>query len=354
MKHLIYFFGFIVISTCFVSTLHANDGHKEKWYQVEVIFFAYQKDPNSSGELWRDSFEPVYPENMVLLRPHRPMTDEDLPEIKINRQRIFGSSLANVIISSQEETSIEEPPEAEFPESPESNLSEEITSDDPFNLLEGINLSPLGQPDQIEEARPIWTDLKRDPYLLLPYDEFELKRTATRLSSAYDTRLLGHFAWRQPAYEEEEAPSILVQFGNQYDLFFELEGTIQFSENRYPHVITDLYYSGFSEKILTDPLNWDRFSAERGINQGVGYTSGADSFDYATENSQNYRREFTAALHHDRRLKKDEIHYFDHPLFGMLVLLREYKLPDPAMTMEEFDLSQLPKRKPLPEVKVPE
>jgi hypothetical protein len=42
-------------------------------------------------------------------------------------------------------------------------------------------------------------------------------------------------------------------------------------------------------------------------------------------------------MHETRRVRINEIHYFDHPMFGMLASVRRFKLPEPEI-IEQADV----------------
>ena len=89
----------------------------------------------------------------------------------------------------------------------------------------------------------------------------------------------------------------------------------------------------------TDAINAEHFSAER-----------EQSFDLFRPVDTGFERELTANYKSMRRIKENEIHYLDHPLFGVLFIVSPYQLPDPVLEMPDFDLDALPLRKPLPKV----
>jgi len=44
----------------------------------------------------------------------------------------------------------------------------------------------------------------------------------------------------------------------------------------------------------------------------------------------NYGEESPLRITEQRRVKLKELHYFDHPLFGVIVRVVPYRIPDPA------------------------
>ena len=70
-------------------------------------------------------------------------------------------------------------------------------------------------------------------------------------------------------------------------------------------------------------------------------------FDLLGGLETNFKRELIANFHSKQRIDENKIYYFDHPLFGLLVMVSPHQLPDPVMEMRDFDLDALPIRKEL-------
>ena len=164
------------------------------------------------------------------------------------------------------------------------------------------------------------------PYLALPKGNYQLGgvRRVLELSAAY--RPLLHVAWQQPGLavrdvraihldntrfekktaEPDEAPADAEQKQPEYtppDKVF--DGIIRLRKSRFLHLDVDFAY--FPE-VLEQP--------------------GPDSRDEAAGRvrlSTDYVR-FTES----RRVKPDELHYFDHPLFGLIVQVRKIISADDA------------------------
>jgi hypothetical protein len=93
---------------------------------------------------------------------------------------------------------------------------------------------------------------------------------ALRNSASY--RPLRHLAWTQPGYSEARAPHVLIGDGPGA----ELRGVVQVSRSRFLHAKIDLVYR---------------------------------------DGGQSYR--FTTR----RRMRSNELHHLDHPLFSVLVIV---------------------------------
>ena len=117
------------------------------------------------------------------------------------------------------------------------------------------------------------------PYTVLPKSRWRLNSEASRISSSGDLKLLLHTAWRQPAVGRDETKTIHL-----HSSVTPLEGTITISVERYLHADLDL---------LLNKAGGTYFSSSRG----------------------GFR------LQESRRMRSGEVHYFDHPMMGALVLI---------------------------------
>ena len=189
-------------------------------------------------------------------------------------------------------------------------------------------------------------DIEEGAFVLLPDSQRELMSAAQRIKNSADLRLLSHLAWRQPVLERDQAQAILIQTGEKFNDEFELEGTLTISRSRYLHARTDLFFSRFEQMQSAQALDWTVFSED---DLNFGQREWNPSFNDVDETSTQFVRAITANLKQSRRMRSSELHYIDHPLFGLLVQITPYKLPDPAMDLKAIPLQSLPAKRPLPD-----
>jgi len=108
-------------------------------------------------------------------------------------------------------------------------------------------------------------------------DQLELSSTANTLRRSDHYSILTHKAWIQPGFTREQAKNVRIQTESGL-----LDGTVRLEGGRYLHLYLDLVY-----------------------NPSVRF-AGASSL----------------RLKQKRRVRKRELHYFDHPRFGVLVMVR--------------------------------
>jgi len=153
----------------------------------------------------------------------------------------------------------------------------------------------MNQPDSA--AAPARGVLSASAITELPAGSYQLNNIRAALGSASGHRVLFHRAWRQPAYDRANAVDypVYASAGNGRDT---VSGIITLIKERYLHLGVDLQLkSGY------------------GSNTAAPYTDGSGS-------APAFR------LAEKRRIRSGELHYFDHPRFGLIARVTPYAAPD--------------------------
>jgi len=236
------------------------------WYEVEIIIFTRDIDPDSLSESW----------------PADPGTPD------------FGNAQ---------------------PLQPE--MAAEIQPAETANGLgvEGLaDAAPLTPGD--DKSVPVRQRLPV-PYTLIPKSDYRLKTEFKRLKLNKTLRPVIHLAWRQPVMSPERAKLLYLRtakgFANtetasEFEGFAvtDLEGTIRVGVNRYLHVELDLLSR---------------------VKQNRRYSSYERSFEGVLTQPVLDRR---YRMQSQRRMRSGELHYIDHPLMGALIKITPYELPKPV------------------------
>ncbi len=149
-------------------------------------------------------------------------------------------------------------------------------------------LPPMGVTQALLPARS--SGSKPVAFARLDRNSLRLNSQASRINSAKDMELLLHMGWRQPGLPEDKAVAIRLDGGTSQ----RLSGTLKLVLSRYLHINTDLIYR--------EPRTGDDSS---GISTQPRY--------------QAYN------LKQSRRMRSRELHYLDHPLFGMAIMVTPYE-----------------------------
>ena len=131
--------------------------------------------------------------------------------------------------------------------------------------------------------------------------------------------VLSNQSWIQPI--GSEPTPVLVQAGQRHDDRFEVEGSLSLTRSRFLHLQTNLWYTVF------EPM-----SGESKPFLGGFQSSLSDEILLQHPELVKVERErghyFAAKTHlmfQSRRMRSDELHYIDHPLFGIVVRINRFK-----------------------------
>lgn len=194
-------------------------------------------------------------------------------------------------------------------------------------------LSPMqaGLESGMQETRTASPAMPLLAFQMTDDTELRLGAVVNRLMLSDDYAPILHTAWRQPVSERSEAPAVHVQSeisASQHsgaetlnellvtppgeELFDEtiaetgdkrptntIDGMITVSRNRYLHLRADLLYRKKQPRQQEDSL----FSI----------------FSRDEPQPEAFR------MHQQRRVRDGELHYFDHPMFGLIALVTAYE-----------------------------
>ncbi|MCO1333510.1 peptidoglycan binding protein CsiV [Microbulbifer sp. OS29] len=192
------------------------------------------------------------------------------------------------------------------------------------------------------------------PKLLLSPTASILGNKAAAISRAGD-RVLFHKAWRQVLKSKKNSPAILINGGSQLSGHSQLEGYITLSVSRYLHISTNLWLSDFNtptgeqgillpqrphnktEKHLQVSTN-SKSAIDTTHTQNAGFElgdqqNGMGTYEPFTLSEPSLVKEEplyvarVSRLQHDRRLRSGQLHYIDHPEFGILIEIRTVAKP---------------------------
>jgi len=165
-----------------------------------------------------------------------------------------------------------------------------------------------------------------EPFTFLSSRELQLGDIVRRLRSDSRYQPLLHVAWRQPTLNPKSAPPVFVYSGMENpgnsgvvntDMLMagpqsvKLYGLIRLSVSRYLHVETDLHY----RTTVTQQ--------EYVLEQPSGFFGGSEAVEKMVQ--RNVLLDFR--MHESRRMRSKEIHFFDHPMFGAIIMVTPYEFP---------------------------
>lgn len=304
----------------------------ERWYQAEIIVFEIrEKNATESEEITSHSGEEIWPDD-----PGLPDYDGVI-------------ELSPPLDPSQTETALELEEALNDPAQIRSQ-GDRVPSGFVDERLTPLS-SPLETATQETGSAAVDTAIEKSvaaelPFRLLPDEALTLTEIAAALDSSPNYVPILHIGWRQPVPPKARATRIylhsnlgqlpaeapleltaideLMQPRELIDspllltapddleaapgdavALNRLDGTLTLYLGRYLHLQADLLY-----RSQTEPLEPNTFFVSL---------------------SEEELPQTLFRMHQSRRMRSDELHYFDHPMFGMLALLTPYELPEPEV-----------------------
>jgi hypothetical protein len=163
------------------------------------------------------------------------------------------------------------------------------------------------------------------PYGILPEDNNRLEGIYRVLRLSREYRPLYHVSWQQPGLNDKQAIPVHIQSENPENLFELTMPSIMVSDS----MPIELYEP---TKLIVDGTLKIRSSLYLHVDLDIVLFRKPDSDD--SEVSDKVESEITASrinnyadfvrLTESRRIKLNELHYYDHPLFGVIIQVSRY------------------------------
>ena len=187
----------------------------------------------------------------------------------------------------------------------------------------------------VKKTQPV-IQMKRDKWFVMEPDLNQLSNIYSRLNRRKEYKILHKISWLQPALSEAEAPFIHEQFNNNglilklyqsrylhLDLIGYINGNLQTSPNK--EEISNIKFEALTESIPQD-IAMHEFSVKADILYGIDLNK-LLSEEPNKENVIEIKKGMVEfILKEDRRIFKNESHYFDHPKMGIIVAVYDSSL----------------------------
>ena len=189
-------------------------------------------------------------------------------------------------------------------------------------------IEPFLEPNPLLDFLTMLSSFERSldgqSYRWLPEDELLMQTEARRIEARDALHILLHGRWIQPVPERTLPEPLLVQTGARVGNTQQLEGTMAVTLGRYLHFQTTLWYRepALGQQPVDIPL-------------GGGFLGGSpfsriDRPITLPESNEGYM-----LLSQSRRLRSEEIHYLDHPKFGIVVRIDPVAVPQELTVLLE-------------------
>ena len=300
---------FLTIAFGFSSTVFAETNVvSEDWFQIDTVIFEYLEPDTSENMSNQD--KKSYPENVIAI-------DENIKALKEND----GFKARNELLSMENGYS-----------NSNQNISFELESESArrFNrgLIEAlIKKSSENQSEDSSEKNP---DIGEDGFrakmikeLLfqlnpssdgqLAFKDFsslsDLREIKEKIERSANMRVLAQKSWIQPIGSNQT--SIMIQEGAKQGEKYEIEGFITLYRKRFLHVMTDLWFTKSAKNNMEKP----DFS-----NSPLKEVANGSLFREAS-NASAFK---TFIMKEQRRVRAAELHYLDHPFFGLVLKITRF------------------------------
>lgn len=162
---------------------------------------------------------------------------------------------------------------------------------------------------------PSGTQSPDSPFIFLDESHYTFKHHLSALQRAEGVRALYHIAWQQHKNTELESRPLWIQGGNiNPEGQYEIEGSLSLNINHEIFVNTDLL---LAEYVLADASTTNNSTAPD--NSQTPLNVNENKPETLEPSASRYVTSHVARMQENRQLKLNELHYFDHPLFGLLI-----------------------------------
>ena len=316
----IQYFSWLLIAL--MSSSFANAGNKDEndvsWYQVEIIVFANQDQQGMVSETWPEPPAITDNEFRTLTHPGDALLQGNSPATPVKTSQLPNF---NATATSKMPTPFELMNPSELQLIP---IAKKISSSRKYAILLHAGWrQPTLHPD---DSKPIFvyqgvdTPAMRDPM------NVPAKNPANTSSNANGNRFsavpMTTVAFDDRQYGQLMSPSEIDRLtGPVLSNFY---GTLRLSVSRYLHLEANLNYRVPVMKEELVPVNLEDAVVGSGFQQNTAFTEQGNTAEMRAQirkTLQNFN------MYETRRMRSKEIHYFDHPLMGIIARVIPYEIP---------------------------
>ncbi len=308
----------LAVATNSVAQPPEKEPEKDRWYNVELIIFSRPSASAATAEAWESLPELKYPLKYRFLQyPGQQETIED-----------------SLTASEQIATTVEEI---------------EPSTDQALD------------PNQFSLVQP---ELLPTPFVRLPGDKWEFAQRARRMQQSGRYEILFHESWNQPVVSDERTLPIILDQSGYLEEWPKLQGSITLYLARYLHLETNFWVNTTGSYIPgdwqmppaplgpapatdaeSDEASDDEPPIESGVEsiESVAVVKSEQPFSFEPqaplEMGPTYPWRHAVLLQQKRKMRSKEVHYIDHPMMGVIVLITPITQEQlEAMAIEEFGL----------------
>lgn len=324
-------------------TSYAASAQDSRWFKVELLVFSHDTPPETpsgaaSPEQWDPTPELAYPgAARFLIDPQR--LEQNIAEYDgTSIIDEFGRQIITVGAASARPYS----------------AAAQSSGADPAGQITDPNSALVIGPAEAATQQPTATGLPT-PFVLLPSSYLELRGKAALMQRSGRYTTLFHQSWVQPVRSEKQSLPIILDDSGDSGLWPPLQGSIKLYLTRYLQLETNLWlntdgsYLPGGWQMPAPPLGPPSLVVEEALPpmpstayspyvtavpatampENAAPDARALPADAADEGiaevilpqdpGPQYPWRHAVLLDQNRRMRSNEIHYIDHPLFGMVI-----------------------------------
>ena len=321
----------------------------EDWYEVEFIIFKHLAPlAETQPELWSNNLHLSYPVNWVVLQDRRLTEEIDFRTITLQTPN---NNLTN---------------EQQFP------LNQELTNSLPSQTNSTDSVSDPNTPDTERLTKNDFINKVFESYAFFYEDKKGLEQQGRRLRNGRNFTVIQQRKWLQPIKDKDSSPSILLEAGEKFGEFYEFSGSFKIYKGRYLHINTDIWQLSYEPNLSLEyqyspillPKNpsiknqinsSESFSNRKNVFNNLNFRNSDNNnyglpavgwYSFSKENPYEdapYIPVSAKILNESRRMRSGELHYLDHPEFGLLIRISPVDIIELAskgeLKTEEFLLN---------------
>jgi hypothetical protein len=314
--------SFVLTVIAFNSTIAQGQDPFQGWYQIDAIFFK-PKSTDLDEESWPEA-TPIYPADITAVTNGGVFKLSQLEQLAVLLPAATGDSAPEL---GTDDFAFE----GQSRRNKNRRVIEYVTGS-----YEQDSNGDLIRASNIDSGNPSNQKISAEDLI---HSAFERDRTTSEGALAFNSRkaesslqtimrslqrsslftVLSHQSWTQPI--GSKPTSVLIHAGQRHNDRFELEGTLSLTRSRFLHLKTNLWYNVFESR------------SGESKPSGAGFQSNLSTetlslYPELLKVERERGQHFVARTHlmsQSRRMRSDELHHIDHPLFGVVVRINQFK-----------------------------
>ena len=139
---------------------------------------------------------------------------------------------------------------------------------------------------------------------------FWLREIKEKIERSASMRVLYYKSWIQPIGSDQK--SIMIRGEATQEENYEIEGFITLYRKRFLHVVTDLWFTKSATK-NDEGINFSNASPREPVSASL------------VKDASNSSALKMFMMKQKRRVRANELHYLDHPAFGLVLKIKRFK-----------------------------